>query len=106
MYALGRLKSGQMNGTERSYANRLEAMKSLGEILWYSFEGMKFKLATKCFYTPDFMVLNKDGTLEAHEVKGYWQDDARVKIKTAAEKFPVKFIAVQYKKKEWLFEEF
>jgi hypothetical protein len=25
-----------------------------------------------------------DGQLQAHEVKGHWEDDARVKIKVAA----------------------
>jgi hypothetical protein len=33
--------------------------------------------------------------MEAHEVKGFWTDDARVKIKVAASQFPVAFIAVR-----------
>lgn len=87
--------SGQMNKTEGRYANELATQHRLGHIHWYAFEGMKFKLADKTFYTPDFIVLTNDGFLEAHEVKGFWEDDARVKIKVAAQMFPVKFIAVK-----------
>ena len=35
-------------------------------------------------YTPDVLIAPPTG-LELHEVKGFWQDDARVKIKVAAE---------------------
>lgn len=110
MYALGRLKAGQMNKTEAAYAQHLELLKQAGEIIWYKFEGMKFKLANNTFYTPDFTVQRANLVLEAHEVKGFWQDDARVKIKVAASEFPVKFIAVKAKTKKegggWQVEEF
>ena len=33
MYALGRLKNGEMNKTEQAYKNTLELMKIAGEIL-------------------------------------------------------------------------
>lgn len=99
--ALGRLKSGTMNNTEKKYAERLELLKTAGEVLWYEFEPMNLRLAINTFYKVDFMVLTKEGALEIHEVKGFWTDDALVKIKVAAEKFPFQFIAVQYKKKEW-----
>lgn len=52
------------------------------------------------------MVLRADGVFEVHEVKGHWEDDARVKIKVAAELYPFKFIAVRKQKGAWLFEEF
>lgn len=104
--ALGRLKSGQMNATERRYAERLEGLYKAGEIAWYAFEPMNLRLGDKCFYRVDFMVMLKDGRLEAHEVKGFWADDAKVKIKVAAEKFPFRFIAVQWVKKEWHFTNF
>ena len=42
-------------------------------------------------------VMRSDGRLEMHEVKGYWHDDARVKIKVAAEMYPVEFLAVRKK---------
>ncbi len=95
--ALGRLKTGQMNKTESEYAEHLELLKRTGKIAWYRFEGMKFRLADNTFYTPDFAVMRSDGRLEMHEVKGYWQDDARVKIKVVAEMYPVEFLAVKKK---------
>lgn len=108
--ALGRMKSGQMNSTEAAYAQTLEAAKIAQEIVWYTFEGVTLKLADGCRYTPDFAVLRADGQLECHEVKGYWTDDARVKIKVAAEKFPFVFKAVYKRPKKdgggWRVEEF
>jgi hypothetical protein len=95
MQALGRLKTGEMNKSEANYAKHLELRKQAGEILWYAFEGMKYRLANNTFYTPDFAVLRADGVLEMHEYKGYWLDDARIKIKVAAELYPVVFIGVQ-----------
>lgn len=110
MQALGRLKTGQMNKTEAAYAQHLEARKAAGEILWYRFEGVKLRLADNTFYSPDFSVLLADGTLECHEVKGFWQDDARVKIKVAADQYPMRFIAVKVRAKKngggWDVEEF
>ena len=81
LFALGRLKTGQRNKTELAYENMLESMRISGEILWYKFEGLKLRLADNTFYTPDFFVMMASGQLEAHEVKGHWQDDARAKIK-------------------------
>lgn len=108
--ALGRLKTGQMNKTETAYRDYLEALKQAGSITWYKFEGMKFRLADNTFYTPDFAVLLSDGRLQAHEVKGYWEDDARVKIKVAAELYPIEFIAVKVRAKKdgggWAVEKF
>ena len=93
-HALGRLKTGEMNGSEARYANLLELRRRAGEIAWFRFEGLKLRLADNTFFTPDFFVMLTDGTLEAHEVKGFWEDDARVKIKIAAEMYPFRFVAV------------
>ncbi|MGK5049715.1 DUF1064 domain-containing protein [Janthinobacterium sp. GB4P2] len=84
-----------MNKTEAAYAQTLELRKAAGEVAWCKFEGLKFRLADNTFYTPDFAVQLTDGALEAHEVKGFWQDDARAKIKIAADMYPLRFIAVQ-----------
>jgi len=109
-YALGRLKTGQKNATEAEYGNHLEQLKTAGEVLWYRFEGIKLRLADNTFYTPDYFVMASDGQLEAHEVKGLWQDDAKVKIKVASEMYPIRFIAMKKKAKKdgggWLIEEF
>lgn len=106
MYALGRLKQGEMNKTEKAYGALLEIRKIKGEVLWYRFEGLKFRLADATFYTPDFAVMLADGSLEAHEVKGFWVDDARVKIKVASEMYPIRFVAVKVSKGKLEFEEF
>lgn len=108
--ALGRLKTGEMNKTEAAYARHLEGLKQSGEVLWWRFEAMKLRLADNCFYTADFAVLRADHTLELHEVKGHWSDDARVKIKVAASEYPIRFIAVRALPKSkgggWEVEEF
>ena len=110
-YALGRLKTGQKNKTEQAY--ELEVLKPAmqdGSVSWYRFEGVKLRLADNTFYTPDYCVMRSDGTMEMHEVKGFWQDDARVKIKVAADMYPLKFIAVKRRAKKngggWNTEEF
>ena len=110
MQALGRMKAGAMNQTEKDYAALLEQRRIVGEVSWYRFEGLKFRLADNTFYTPDFAVMLASGQLEAHEVKGFWQDDARAKIKIAADMYPLQFIAVQKELKKngggWKTEEF
>lgn len=108
-FARVRPKPGVMNKTERAYADLLEYRKQSGEILDWKFEALKLRLADKTFYSPDFMVVDADGFIEVHEVKGYWEDDARVKVKVAAEQYPFKFLAVKKVSKakgEWEFEEF
>lgn len=92
--ALGRLKAGERNKLEAAYERHLEARKHAGEVLWYKFEGMKFRLADNCFYLPDFAVMLASGEMQLHETKSYWVDGAKEKIKIAAELYPFRFIAV------------
>lgn len=106
MLALGRLKTGEMNKTEERYSAHLEARRIAGEILWYCFEAVKLRLADNTFYSPDFAVMAADGVLEMHECKGFWTDDARVKIKVAADRFPFRFIAMRKVKAGWEREDF
>lgn len=110
LLALGRLKSGERNKTEAAYEQALEARRIAGEVLWYRFEGVKLRLADNTFYTPDFAVMRANGQIEMHEVKGFWQDDARVKIKVAADSYPFLFLAVKPKAKKdgggWSYEVF
>ena len=102
-------KTDRMNTLESRYAREvLEVRKLAGEIESWKFEALKFRLADSTFYTPDFMVHFKDH-IEMHETKGLWREDARVKIKVAAEMFPMfRFIAVQWhrKSKAWVYEGF
>jgi hypothetical protein len=110
MYALGRLKTGEMNKTERAYDAHLSLLQRAGQIQWHKFEGLKLRLADNTFYTPDFAVLAADGVMECHEVKGHWMDDARVKIKVAASLYPFRFLAIKAAAKRdgggWSVEEF
>jgi len=100
LQALGRLKTGTMNKTEAAYAATLDARRHAGEVAWFKFEGIKLRLADNTFYTPDFAVMLANGALEMHEVKGYWLDDARAKIKIAADLYPVRFLAVKARSKK------
>lgn len=110
MQALGRLKAGAMNKTEAAYAAHLDGLARSGVVVWHKFEGVKLRLADNTFYSPDFAVMLADGRMQMHEVKGFWQDDARVKIKVAADLYPFEFIAVRAKAKKdgggWAIEEF
>lgn len=90
---------GTMNKTEERYEREVIQPKyRSGDIIWYGFEALTFKLAPDLRYTPDFIVQNADGTIEAIEVKAgkkdgkpLVEDDSLVKIKSAAAKFPIQF---------------
>ena len=90
-----------MNKLEAKYAAKLDADP---DVAWFVYESVTLKLAKNTRYTPDFFVQKTDGSVECHECKGFWEDDARVKIKCAAEKFPMRFVAVQWKAKQWQYE--
>ncbi len=109
-FALGRLPVGAMNKSEAAYDAHLEAEQRAGRVLWRRFEGIKLRLADNTFYTPDFAVLAADGVLECHEVKGYWGDEDRTKIKVAADLYPLRFVAVRVRPKKegggWQREQF
>ena len=106
-------KKGRMNRLEAAYAQHLQTQVLTGAIESYFFESVKLTLADSlaCSYTPDFMVIRADGVVEFHEVKGHWEDDARVKIKVAADKYPFVFYGVTREKNKvggqvWKLEEF
>ena len=107
--ALGRLKTGTMNKTEAAYAAHLERIRGT-VVAWFKFEGVKLRLANNTFYSPDFAVMLMNGHMEMHEVKGFWRDDARAKIKIAADLYPFRFIALTARSKRdgggWAVEEF
>lgn len=100
-----------MNSLEASYAQHLEELRLQGEIAWWGYEPLKLRLADKTTYSPDFLVIRSDGVVEVHETKGRWHDDARVKIKVAAEFFWFfRFVAIQAVPKKhgggWKYEYF
>jgi len=99
--------AGKMNKTEEAYSKVLEARKLSGEIHHWQFEAMALRLADRTTYTPDFLVIDKDGLISFIEIKGFWHQAGRIKLKVAAENHPwFTFTAVQLKKKEWIYEQF
>ena len=103
-----RYETDAMNQTEARYAGNLDALKHTGQVVAWAYEAVKLRLADKTFYTPDFLVVMADGSMELHEVKGHWEDDARVKIKVAARLHPwFRFRAVKAGRGgRWEFEDF
>lgn len=95
-----------MNRTEKHRAIQLEALKRDGQIRQWGFEAISLKLGNGAYYTPDFMVIENDGTLRFEETKGHWREAARVRIKVASSLYPCKFTALQLKKGEWETEDF
>ena len=79
---------GHMNKTEHAYAGRLEVLKRAGEIHDWRFAAVTLVLGPDCRYTPDFLVVENSGLVAFHEIKGFWRDDAKVKIRLAAKLFP------------------
>lgn len=82
-----RHEPGKMNKAETRYAELLKSRRLNGEVAWFGFESIKLRLADRTFYTPDFAVMLDNGDMEFHEVKGWMEDDAAVKLKVARETF-------------------
>jgi len=94
----------KLNKTERAF---LEFLRSR-DTGWIGVQNVTLKIGDDCRYTPDFLVITQgwEPPVVFYECKGFWRDDARVKIKVAARQFPwAKFIAVQRIKGQWRFEE-
>jgi len=100
MKARGRRPAGELNKTEAEHANDLEMRLRVGEILHWEAHPIRLILGKDCTYEPDFLVLTApDCMIELHEVKGgLFFDDAKVKIRVAAAKFPY-FTFKLYQKK-------
>lgn len=97
---------GRMNKTEQRYADEvLTPLQRAGEILSWKFEALKLRLADRTFYDTDFFVQLPCGLIEIHEVKGFMEDDAAVKLKVAADQFPFTFKLIRLKNKAWTVEE-
>lgn len=95
----------KLNKTERAYYDLLEAGRKFGRYDWVGVQSITLKLGDDCRYTPDLWTL-ANGILDAHEVKGFWRDDAKVKIKTAARMYPfIRFYVVSRQGGQWKSEE-
>lgn len=112
LFAAGRLPAGTMNRTEARYhAEVIEPMLRCGTARWARFGAIKLRLAKATYLTVDFAVLHQGGTLELIDVKGspaVYQEDAKVKMKVAAEQFPFVFMVAYPKRKRdgggWIHE--
>lgn len=105
--------NGEMNVGESAYAALLDLRFRAGEIAGWWFESFSIHLAPKTSIRPDFMIQHNDGAIEFHEVKGgknhvredgssywgYWaEEDARLKLKIAAQHAPFPIYVVYPKK--------
>jgi hypothetical protein len=87
-----------LNKTERAY---YELLKTQGHP-WIGVHCITLKLADDTRYTCDFYIVNKECELVGLEVKGFMQDDARVKVYVAAREFRfIKFYLVRKIKGGW-----
>jgi len=85
--AKGSTPRGQMNNTERRWAQRLDAS---GEVLWWAYETVRIRYGEGGWHSPDFVLCRLDGSLEVHETKGGHMTDAgRTRFKAAAKALPV-----------------
>lgn len=113
-----RHERGVMNKIEHAYAELLAIKAHQQEILLARFECVKLRLADDTTFTPDFLVTYPDH-FEFHEVKPtkrdkernreipYFEEDARIKLKVAAEQYPEFLFVTVWKTHEgWQREEF
>lgn len=79
------------SGWEANYARWLNRRVELGEIRAWDYEPKRFyfpiKRGNKC-YTPDFRIWLHDGSIEWHEIKGWMDNDSRIKLERFARHFP------------------
>lgn len=73
------------NKTEAAFAAWLRARNADCQV---EREGITLLLANGVRYTPDYAVISQEGRVTLWEVKGHMRDDAAVKIKVAAARFP------------------
>lgn len=88
-------RPGVMNKLEARYAKHLEGRQRRGEIVWWGFEVVRFRLANRTWYGADFAIMLPDGSLELHETKGFMEPQDSVKLKVTADlywMFPVNLV--------------
>lgn len=98
MIAKGVLKPTRMNKLEAAYAQQLDLRRHVGEVAGWWFQEIKLRLGDDCQYIPDFFLMLANGEFECHECKGFFRDDAKVKIVAAADKYPFRFYLVRKEK--------
>jgi len=91
--------------TNARYAQLLDLWQHEGKVKTWAYEPLKLRLGDTCFYTPDFLVIwtMAPWPIQLHEVKGgFVREDALIKLKTAAARYPYfVFKMLQWVKQEW-----
>lgn len=104
---LGRNKrDGSMGKLEKRFLDEV-ILKNPG-VIWHRYEPFALRLAKGSSYTCDFAVMLEGGDIILYEIKGFWTDNARTKVKVAAEMFPLQLLGVTWdrKAKVWVYEDF
>jgi len=87
--ATARLSAGVMNSSEERYARDvLDPMIAAGELHEWLFEPVTFRLGHDARFTPDFLLVYPDGSLELVDFKGHQEEAALVRVKAAASRYP------------------
>lgn len=75
----------RLNNTEREWLAILRTRPHQ----WLGIHCLKFKLGFKCFYTPDFVTIEDDGSMVVWDSKGghIWEDSI-IKMKTLVRLYP------------------
>ena len=84
---------------EANWARYLNWLQSLGEIQSWKFEVDTFEFKAikrgSRFYVPDFRVMNRNGSIEYHEIKGYMDARSATKLKRMKKYYPtVKLVLI------------
>lgn len=87
---------------EANYARYLNWLKRIGEIRDWEYEKQTFEFPGikrgARFYTPDFRITNKSGSIEFSEIKGYMDARSQTKLKRMRKYYPsVKVVLVDLK---------
>lgn len=77
---------------EANWARYLNWLLGLGEIQRWDYEAETFEFHKikrgMRFYTPDFRVVNSNGSVEFHEIKGYMDKRSATKLKRMSKYYP------------------
>jgi hypothetical protein len=83
---------------EANYARYLNWLIKVGEIVSWTYEPDTFEFPVKRgnrFYVPDFKLVNRNGSIEYHEVKGWMDPQSATKLKRMAKYYPaVKIVLI------------
>lgn len=91
-----------MNKLERAFWARLQSAKHDGIFREIYREPIKLRLAGNTFYTPDFLTYGGFNGFCLWETKGYMREDASIKLKVAAAKYPgFRWTLVQRDRGQW-----